>query len=276
MYSLLKSLFFTKSYLAISSYFFLCWVIHLLFISIAAFFHFLLKHPLSVIEEWTHHHGWELLICSKAIAFFIVSRFQVLDFETKRPLKSILKNIIKVPSGEILILSIYILISLLFIGLPKEQYNNDIFSASTFWSYFGSFMMIFFDLMIIYLSYREDRMNHYLLNIFCVSLTIYVWFKFTFLYAQNVDFSFLFHLILINFIFFKKHMNFSNIILYLLLVFSLTSAVFGEDLFWGSSYSSFTLRKNPVFLERVSIYVIALVYLQYHKMISVFKKMMNA
>ena len=50
--------------------------IHLIFVSIIMFFHFLLNHGLAVIEVWLAQSAWRILILSKLTAtglFFLVA-----------------------------------------------------------------------------------------------------------------------------------------------------------------------------------------------------------
>jgi hypothetical protein len=47
-------------------------IFHLATISLVSFFHFLLDHDMSVIENWLYRNAWEMILLSKALAGFII------------------------------------------------------------------------------------------------------------------------------------------------------------------------------------------------------------
>lgn len=51
-------------------------LIHILVLSFISFFHLLLGHPMSAIEDWFYRNGWEILIIGKLSSLYLTVKFR--------------------------------------------------------------------------------------------------------------------------------------------------------------------------------------------------------
>jgi len=88
-------------------FYFILWSLHLILISLISFFHLLLNHNIRTIGDWIGDRGWELIIFSKLLIFYISVQFIRLRNKKLNLLQGYLRNSIQWPRKEFIVVIIF-------------------------------------------------------------------------------------------------------------------------------------------------------------------------
>lgn len=234
----------------------------LLIISLFSFFHFLLNHKVFEIEEWVYEHGWFIIVSSKVLSTYVILKFTTLKNSYRRPIKEFFQNDLERPSGDVIVLSLFFLISNIFFSKPYffEHLNNEFFKIVI--CFFSVILFYFTDVVTIYFLEKYSsisrlekltRMTFYLFIFFLNNKLIFPMISFK--ETNPSDPSFFEVNLLMTFHFFvilylglysteiqKIQRNLGNSLFYVVFILAPFAAFFGQDPLWGGLYSPFRLR----------------------------------
>jgi hypothetical protein len=248
----------------LSLYSFIQVFLSLILSSLGAFFHFLLDHNISIIENWIYQNAWILLICSKALSFWFVNKLLLVRMYRPPHLKTYLRSY-KTLDRRVIVLSFFIL--LMFVFNLKPQYNSDrwMFFVENCLSFVSVFLWFFTDLFVCYrfadLFLVTDKLLQKIRLISIVFMNVFV-FKLT-----VPDYHQVFSVILFFGVFvlsfsggqFKKWLNSSFFIFF---VVAPLLAFCGLDPFWGHDFSLFLFEIIPSISFLLLLWVISFIYYQ--------------
>lgn len=130
---------------------------HLVLTSVFSFFHFLLDHDLSTINNWLSFNGWEIISFSKIFSVIFVVKF--LQFKSYRKIYfwSLLRTHTQGPSKKIFVIVFFIL-AILYALI--EQYGGGVQSEILienllFSSFLGSSLFFFTDFIFLLFLFRH-------------------------------------------------------------------------------------------------------------------------
>jgi hypothetical protein len=124
-----------------------CVAFYLLAISGIAFFHFLLKHPIDIIEEWVFFNSWQMVLWIKLPSLYILLRILNVYSRKNSPLKAFFKQEFRVPSENALVIASFVLLYILIRGQP---FLSPTFSPyHTFFSFIGTAVLYGQDLLLL-------------------------------------------------------------------------------------------------------------------------------
>jgi hypothetical protein len=233
-------------------------------LSIIAFFHFLLGHELSVIENWANMHYWEFLIIIKFSLLFGYKKWFELNYFKKFSLREFFKTWHWQWNQRMIIFIFFMNIMLHFLLKENLTYvATSIGAYNIFITVLGISSLFFVDYFFIqwisYIFSEETKWNkvHFtiiLTCIFCLG---------TYLYLPHMQekvflFGFIFAgLWLHSFLWMKSSLD---IILYILGICVPLSVLWGFDPVWGDEFSFFKLAKMPNFLILIGWWMIGISY----------------
>lgn len=234
----------------------------LLIISLFSFFHFLLKHKVSEIEEWIYEHGWLIIISSKILSTYVILKFTTLKNSYRKPIKEFFQNDLRMPSRDIFVLSLFFLISNIIFSKPYffEHLNSEFLKILI--SFISVILFYFTDIVTIYFIEKHTsisklekflRMIFYLLIFYLTNKLIFPMISFKEASASGsplfeINLLMTFHFFIILYIgqflteIKKTQSNLGNALFYLVFIVAPFSAFFGQDPLWGDLYSPFKLR----------------------------------
>lgn len=104
--------------------------IHVALSSVAAFFHFLLGHGISLVEGWLHNNGWELALVSKGLALLIIHRLLRVRFYLPLSLTTLTKERVRLPRQRTLVICVFLLAAVFILSGPRLVPEN-----GTYWGH---------------------------------------------------------------------------------------------------------------------------------------------
>ena len=239
------------------------WVTHTLIVSIIVFFHFLLDHQISIIDDWIFKNAWNITILSKIIAAIFLFKFITVKSNKRAPFRELIGNGLIIPSKEIwIIISFLLVFFFTFRGDLIEQIDK--FQASNFLeSTYG-----------ILLFYGVEIFNIYTLNFFYplpddkkpLYITIYALIfslhnKMTLFYAEGLDIYVFSNILLLAYLIFWDRLNWSIPALLTLLYVGPIGNIFGLDPLWASHFSIFSLQQKIEIPVYFAILFVPMIYL---------------
>lgn len=226
--------------------------VHLLILSIVAFFHFLLNHRMADIQDWVFFHGWEILTIGKLLSLFLVSRFIGILSSERRPflhLYHFKKGILK---KDLFISLVIFLLGVVIVGKPVAAVNFDLnfyrLSVSLIGPlvFYGSEVLVLLSLN----EYLPLKKKQWHVQVILFSLITYLSHRALFLYGERWEGDVVFFFI---FIFYTLRLrgSFGWIHPFCSIVFLILplSAFFGLDPIWGSRFSPFVFVNKVTGLE---------------------------
>ena len=236
--------------------------LNLLIVSVFIFFHFLLDHDMSTIENWLNRNAWEILTMSKLGSLYFTAKITKLNLVDETKYRDLLKSSLTLPSIKIFGVIVFILIIFYaFITqfgarLQTEQFKQDLFYSS----FLGSFFFYFCDFVILYILSRVYPPKD-LLKVLYISLVMFVISSKLALPYLNKYYIFLIMHFVTLFYFMSKD-NFSDSLLYSLFVIAPLSSLYGLDIVWDSAYSLISYKDSLPLLGIIGIWGLGLGY--YH------------
>ena len=162
----------------------------LFFVSGAKFFHFILGHNFSIIDEWMSVNAWSIVAISKIIPCFLIMKFIGKDYlidAFKVNMNLFNKRVI---NREIITIILFTLFSTIILGKPFDYVNSDRSLSYMAKSFIGSAIFLISDLFIIFcLNKITSKLDSYydtLIIAIFISALSYLFINVTFLYASNI------------------------------------------------------------------------------------------
>jgi len=257
-----------KSMLFFAGYLFLCSIVHIILVSIIAFFHFNLGHDLSLIEEWIFYQGWEIILTTKILSAFVILKFINQNTLERRPNRKLFLSRIVQPSSEFMVIIFVLFFCLLFFGRPlySEHYNFSFIKSLL--SYIGVFSFFFIDLFILEMIAGETPPKgdlHKLLSGIIFAGLFWMAGKMTYTYSADFNMMVYFNFFICYQIMYFKLNNFTGPILYLLLFVAPINILFGMDPIWLEHYSFFVMSSKIEAYYYIILASLIVTYLSYKK-----------
>jgi len=271
MNNILSSETFSKSMRKISFYFigycFVLLLVQISLVSIVAFFHFLLDHELSVVENWLSRNAWELLCLSKIIALYSITRVIKLNLYDDNSLINHIKKLDFKPMPQVIIFIFYILVMDLGMLLRSTSMVYNIRSLEVGYaltSFLGSAVFFFLDMILVVLllelfPVKKKRNKIILLSFFTLMFLIVT--NVIYPYSKvNILYLIIFYSTL-GITLFKFPDNIGNLIWLATSFIGLSSIIFGQDLVWSSNYSLLQNSNNLPIIGHLICWLIGMIYL---------------
>lgn len=236
-------------------------------ISIFSFFHFLLDHEMSVIENWLNRNSWEVLVFSKLISTSVVVKIAQLNSYYDISLIEFIKKINYRPTAKVIGMSVFILVLFYALldqfggGVVKNHFKQELFYSS----FLGAFFFYIFDIIVIYfvrtIYQIEDK--KWGRNCVIMSILFLISSKIALPYLDKYFIFLVVHFFTLFYLLYKS--KFIDTIVYTLLVISPMSSIYGIDIVWDNAYSIFAFSNNVPHIGIILIWTIALIYFRISK-----------
>ncbi len=240
-------------------------LVHLVLLSIIAFFHFLLDHRLADIQDWVFFHGWEILGLGKLLSLAVMSRFLgVLSIE-RRPFFSLIQLKKGIWRKEVFICLVFSLLGLIIIGSPFQEPNYEFSFYRIVVNSFG--VAIFFlseaFLLLALNEWMPLKRGQWPIEIICFSFLSFVIHKSLFVFGTGWDGTVIFHLIMVYF-FLKLRGDHAwlHSCVYTVLYIVPLCVFFGVDPLWADKFSFFRFSHTIGGVEVGVFTVLSIFYLR--------------
>lgn len=215
------------------------WLIHIITISVVAFFHFRLGHRLIVIENWILDLAWPINLFSKSVALILFFKF---FYEGRiKNLQDIIfnrKNLI--PSFHSTALVVMNL--LFFVAFARPFFaDNVLFDVERLFMHTASIVGTFLiDLVIILIIETESRNKNYTVaKILYTSVIVFMYFLACFPMVKDLPLSILFMMGLNFSYFFFFRRSVTTSLLFISVVVVPLYTLLGFDPVWENKFSLF-------------------------------------
>lgn len=232
----------------------LIWGLHLIVLSIVAFFHFDLEHSMTIIDDWIFSEAWILSFISTALAGFIMIKVLLIKSNFRNPISSMISASDRNLSAHILVIIIFILGSFLYWGRPDFKIREDFEFLKLILSYMGSIFIYFVDICILFLldHFYPLKLKEKVFRVLTFPFLFLFFSKSTYyLEPSNLKLVY-FYSFLLLICFSLKDLNWKNSIVILFTVIAPLNAFFGLDVMWGDAFSPFIF-KNPIDLSMIIV-----------------------
>ena len=253
----------------------LVWLTHLFFISVFTFFHFILDHPINVIENWIYHNGWEVITITKFLSLLIILKFVNLKNSSKEPIRDMIVNGFIYPKKEIFVVITFLITSYIFLGRP-HLINNSTVNLGNISISFICFLLFF--LLDVFVLNSLDRIypvksKLILIKTFLCPIIFMVFTKFSFglilgvnssnmtIFGNEIHFLIYIHFFFILLLEYLEGTNWSYSLLYLMLFASPLNTLFGLDPVWGENFTVYKMHKKITIVEVLALFFVGAVYL---------------
>ena len=251
------------------------WIFHLFFISVFTFFHFILDHPVNVIENWIYYNGWEIIALTKLVSFLIVLKFINLKSHSKEPLRDMIVEGFVFPKKEFLVVIIFFITSVIFLGNPISAGELDFNFGKTFFSFFC--FLLFFLIDIFTLNSIERvypiGLKQSMIKPIVIPLVFMFFTKFSFglildvtssnqtIFGNGIYLIFYTHFFFILFLEYLEGVNWSYAFIYLFTFASPLNSLFGFDPVWGENFSLYKMRETFSLVDVSLLFLVGFTYL---------------
>ncbi len=211
-------------------------------LSVISFFHFLLDHRLADIQDWIFFHSWWILIFTKSVSFFVVSRFTgILSFE-RRPLIHLIMNKKGISRNEVYVAILIFIFGMILLGKPiwREDFEWEV--SLVFLNFLGVVLFFSFDALLV-LTLNDQlplQRKSWISEVVLFSVLAFLFNKWTYFYGLNWSLQTVFFYLLVFFAL-KLRGDFvwlHSFILIIVLIAPLC-AMFGLGPLWHGLYSPF-------------------------------------
>ncbi len=238
------------------------------FISIAAFFHFLLGHRLSDIENWIFDKNWVILGLGRLISVFFIFKFLSVRFEERRPLQKIFRQFRGNLKSEIVASFVFLFVAFIFLGQPRGSANYPSGLSKMFISYLGPLAIILSDCFIILLLNLIYPLNkkQWWANMAGMALSSAILSGILFQSSlQNTCFLFFGMFMAYWLLKYEDRFEYLHSLLFGLTFFSPMIALFGLDPLWEKNYAFLPMTQNIEILHLFILGGVVLTYLTWKK-----------
>lgn len=240
-------------------------VIHLSFISLVSFFHFLLDHDMAVIENWLYRNAWEIIILSKLISASLIIKALKLNNYFVNSLFEIIKTDIWKPTRKVVVFIFFI--SILFYAMimqfSGELINNTKETDFAYVSYIGSALFYLIDFLVINVLFRNivitQKKKYFALGISLTALFL-IFTKATLPYISKYYIFLILHFSTLLLLLFKERKNLINPLLYTLIIIGPFSSLYGLDIVWDNAHSIYSYKETLPVVGISGIWLIGLGY----------------
>ncbi len=250
----------------------LTWLVHLIIISLVSFFHLILNHNLGTIGEWINERGWQLILVTKLLSFYVIFQFHAINYNLYFRLKSYIQSSYKSPSVEFLIMSLFFILGVMSIGIP--EWNEQFIFNLSGWglTFLGNLVFWGTDLLVIIFAKVKSKIfslqNHW--TLFGLSIIFQIGVYTTFQYeisTPHMMYGGIFCLILTMSALHRDNWNLPYFFIATVLVPFFI--VFGLDPVWSHHYSPFRFSRPIIDWEFILILSFLLGYYLFCKHIKV-------
>jgi len=237
---------------------------YLALVSTISFFHFLLDHEMGVIENWLNRNTWEILIISKMGSSYLTVKSLYLNNYQFLNLKDFFKKTIITPEQKPIIIVIYIVI---FLYALLNQFGAELIVKESelsfsLTSFVGSMLFYLLDIFVVFyciMHMNITRLQKQKLSI-ALPILFYITTKIALPYVDKYTIFIFLHYISLNIFMFRNDKNFSNPLLYSLIVIGPLSTLLGIDLVWDNSYALYSYPQAVPVIGVILIWLSAFVY----------------
>lgn len=217
-------------------------LIHLIVLSIVAFFHFLLEHRMGDIQDWVFFHGWEVVGLGKIIALIIMARFiGILSIE-RRPFVYLFRFQRGFFKKDVLMALTIFILGIIIVGDPQHIVGSEFDLYRTFVSFLGHFIFYGSDALVIlalnkFLPLKDGQWRYQVVLFSLISFFVQ---KNVFLFGVGWKAEVIFALIMCFYLIrFENDVAWIHTILAILILFAPLATFFGLDPLWGNKFSTF-------------------------------------
>lgn len=213
---------------------------YLLIVSTISFFHFLLGHSMSIIENWINSHSWEILVLAKMSAAFVVLKSFQLNNYFSFNWAGLLKERFKSPRVEVLVVSIFLLVTFSAMAL---QFQEELVRGSARFlidSYVGSILFVLVDFFVLHTVlnfFPLIRRRQVLFLGIILPLTFGASAKIALPYAGSAMLFMIAHYIFLLLLRLKSFGNFIDLVAYTVIALGPLTVLFGMDPVWSDQFS---------------------------------------
>lgn len=240
-------------------------IFHLATISLVSFFHFLLDHDMSVIENWLYRNAWEMILLSKALAGFIIIKSLQLNNYFVKNLFFILKRDTWRPTRSAIVFILFL--AVLFYALI-HQFGGEIVGGNksidfVYISFLGSILFYFIDFIVINILVRNLLLNSkkkYFLLTLALTFIFMLFTKATLPYISKFYIFLILHFFTLLVLLFTNKMNIINPILYSIFIIGPLSAFYGLDLVWDNAHALYSYKESLPIAGIIGVWLIGLIY----------------
>jgi len=227
-------------FLRLPAFYIFGWLIHIITISVIAFFHFRLDHTLIVIENWILDLAWPVNLFSKTISFVIFFKY-FYEGRARSIFEVIFDRKNLIPSFHTFALTVMNLAFFVYFSAPSYADNVLFDFGRTFTHAFSIFATLLIDLMVILVIENELKdKRHTIFKVFYSSVVVFIYFLMCFPMVKEIPFSLLYLLVLNFSYFFLFNRSVSVSMLFVLVVIIPLYCVLGFDPVWGNKFSALT------------------------------------
>ena len=240
-------------------------IFHLSIISLVSFFHFLLDHDMSVIENWLYRNAWEMIFLSKICAAFIIIKSLELNNYFIKNLFFILKGDIWKPTRSAIVFIIFL--AVLFYALIL-QFGGEIVGGNksidfVYVSFIGSIFFYFIDFIVINVLVRnitiQSKRRYFFLMLALTSIFM-LFTKATLPYISKYYIFLILHFFTLLTLLFTNKNNIMNPVLYSIVVIGPLSAFYGLDLVWDNAHALYSYKESLPVVGIIGVWLIGLIY----------------
>ena len=249
-----------------SLYCFTYFLFNVLLVSVIAFFHFLLEHDMSIVEDWVYRNSWEILIFCKISAFVLIFKLIELRIYRQRFFINFFKKGFTYPNHYIFVVILFICTFILAVGKVTFQPTHTKYSNYHFVSYLGSFFFYFIDYILLFflksLFPFYKRWEGYTF-IFLSSFIFFAVSVISIPHIKETTIYLLFHMMALMLFTLPYSQNWIIGFCYIFFLVAPLSTFIGLDPIWSGQFSLFFL-KNPLpFSYVLAIWLVAFSYQYY-------------
>ena len=151
--------------------------IHLMLTSVFSFFHFLLDHEMTTIENWLSLNGWEIIGFAKLISFVVMTKLIQVNSYTDSSFRSEVREMEKIPSKKAIASIFFLLVMFysLLVQFGGGIQTNQILDELFFSSFLGSIIFYGLDVLLIMVvvNYFKLKLKHPL-QVFALCLLFFL------------------------------------------------------------------------------------------------------
>lgn len=238
--------------------------------SVGAFFHFLLDHEISIVENWLNNNTWEMIILSKLSALFLIIKWFSIRLYEFTTFKELLKRLLTWPKGEAIVVSAFSLVSFIALGKLTTAEQNYIYWYHYFTSFVGIFL--YFSIEFILIAYLNEVLKplegrELLLKKFAFLALFMASYLVSIPDYYHLYFYILFCFSTLLYLADRQLNNWSNVVCFLLVFVGPMASIFGLDPVWGNDYSYFRFQDKSNNFLMTLVWFISFCYYKYRNQI---------
>lgn len=221
---------------------------HVVLTSIAAFFHFLLDHELSLVEGWVHNNGWELAVVAKLFAAWVVHRLLRVRLYRPRGVRDFFKTEWRVPDRRTVVVAAFLTLAFLWLGGPSVQSQNGPYTSYHIVAFTGMALWLMVDYFCLALlqdlfPVTDGRGERWRFAVYLAGF----WAAFRLVVPDYFGASLVMHLHFLTLLLVSgpRFQHWGDVTVYLLLFAAPMGALFGIDPIWGADFAPFKFTHLP-------------------------------